>query len=434
MAQNPSANPPQPQKPRRGSGFVNSFKQSNWITDAWNWFMVFAGKAAEPVLIISVLYSSAKLLPALQPYLNANLDATVFIAQFVALDVGGLSLNKMANLVQATNPKGAKQAKWLSIALVVIMISGVILASLAPIMAKAPQLSSGIDTFLLICRAILAVLYSRVIHSLKGHDDGSQGHGGSGGNGGPGSQPPTPFDPDAILREVHEIVNQAVNQSSRELAESLAGSQQQLMNQASRELAESLQGSVNLLEQRISSALAGIQGGYSALESGSPAGQLRLLSSGGRTGRSSSRQFVEALPARTQAGSEVQGRAMLNSQAGHGQATYEVQGATALNLAAVHETTTDKVHAVTPDAQPVNLSEVHGATPGQFMNPGQVQSTGTRVSREQVIAFVVNYWTTNGSRPQLKTVMDGTGCSKGQASQCINQVAPQFGGLVVTEE
>ncbi len=429
MSQNPPVNPPQPQKPRRGSGFVNSFKQSNWITDAWNWFMVFAGKAAEPVLIISVLYSSAKLLPALQPYLNANLDATVFIAQFVALDVGGLSLNKMANLVQATNPKGARQAKWLSIALVVIMISGVILASLAPIMAKAPQLSSGIDTFLLICRAILAVLYSRVIHSLKGHDDGSQGHGGSGGNGGPGSQPPTPFDPDAILREVHEIVNQ----SNRELAESLAGSQNATMNQISRELAASLANSVNLLEQRVSSALAGTQTGYNSLESGSTAGQLRLLSSGGRAARSSSKQFVEALPGRVQPGFEVQDRAMLNSQAGHGQATYQVQGATALNLATTLDTDTDKVHAVTPDAQPVNLPEVHNATPGQFMNPGQVQST-TRVSREQVISFVVNYWSVNGSRPKLQIVQDATGCSKGQASQCINQVAPQFGATVVTEE
>lgn len=167
MTHNPSQPQNPPQEPKRGSGFVKSFKQSNWITDGWNWFMVFAGKAAEPVLILSVLYSSAKLLPALQPYLNAQLDAAVFIAQFIALDVGGLSLNKMANLVQETNPKGAKQAKWLSIALVVIMIAGVILASLSPIMAKAPQLSSGIDTTLLIFRAILAVLYSRVIHTLK---------------------------------------------------------------------------------------------------------------------------------------------------------------------------------------------------------------------------------------------------------------------------
>lgn len=147
--------------------------QSNWITDAWSWFMVLAGKAAEPVLILSVLYSSAKLLPAIQPLLTAQLDAVVFIAQFIALDVGGLSLNKMADQVQETNPTGARNAKRLSYALVGIMIAGVILASLSGLMSQIPQVAGAIDTTLLIARAVLAVLYSRVIHSLKG-DDGPQ--------------------------------------------------------------------------------------------------------------------------------------------------------------------------------------------------------------------------------------------------------------------
>src|SRR4051812_46678039 len=141
--------------------------QSNWITDIWSWFMVLAGKAAEPVLILSVLYSSAKLLPAVQPFLTSQLDAVVFIAQFIALDVGGLSLNKMADQVQESNPTGAKNAKHLSYALVGIMIAGVILASLSGAMKQIPEIAGAIDTTLLIARAILAVLYSRVIHGLK---------------------------------------------------------------------------------------------------------------------------------------------------------------------------------------------------------------------------------------------------------------------------
>jgi hypothetical protein len=61
--------------------------QSEYITVAWNWFMILAGKAAEPVLVASVLYASVKLLPIV--HFPAQCDVVVFIAQFVALDIGG---------------------------------------------------------------------------------------------------------------------------------------------------------------------------------------------------------------------------------------------------------------------------------------------------------------------------------------------------------
>lgn len=73
----------------------HSFVQSNYITATWTWFMMLAGKAAEPVLVASVLYASVKLLPIV--HFPPEYDVIVFIAQFVALDIGGLSLNKLAN-------------------------------------------------------------------------------------------------------------------------------------------------------------------------------------------------------------------------------------------------------------------------------------------------------------------------------------------------
>jgi hypothetical protein len=38
-----------------------SLAQSTYITAAWTWFLILAGKAAEPVLVASVLYASVKL-------------------------------------------------------------------------------------------------------------------------------------------------------------------------------------------------------------------------------------------------------------------------------------------------------------------------------------------------------------------------------------
>jgi hypothetical protein len=57
--------------------------------------MFFVGKAVEPVLVVSVLYTSVKLLPVI--YFLPQFDGMVFIAQFVALDIGRLSLNKLAD-------------------------------------------------------------------------------------------------------------------------------------------------------------------------------------------------------------------------------------------------------------------------------------------------------------------------------------------------
>ncbi len=154
----------------KGTLIRRSLAQSNYITAAWTWFMILAGKTAEPVLVASVLYASVKLLPTV--HFPPQFDVAVFIAQFVALDVGGLSLNKLADqAIKDGNEEGATHARRLSIALVGIMLAGVIMAGADQIVKMDGQIGTVIDTILLIARAVLAVLYSRVIHSLKKDDE-----------------------------------------------------------------------------------------------------------------------------------------------------------------------------------------------------------------------------------------------------------------------
>jgi hypothetical protein len=170
MVNTPTAN--RPAKPKKGN-FKHNFAQSNYITAAWNWFMVLAGKAAEPVLTISVLYSCARLLPAV--HIPVQVDNIVFVAQMVALDVGGLSLGKMAKAAQrAGNAEGATLARRVSIALISIMIANVVLSVLQTIIPSMPgQLVAVVEAILLIARAVMAVLYAHVIHSLK-RDHGNE--------------------------------------------------------------------------------------------------------------------------------------------------------------------------------------------------------------------------------------------------------------------
>lgn len=146
-----------------------SLKHSTYITAAWDWFLELVGRAAEAILVISVLYSSAKLLPVV--HMPAALDVVVFIAQFVALDVGGLSLGKLAKQARAAgNEEGATQAGRMSTALITIMIAGVVVVALEQLFTIPGNWKLGIDTALLIARSILAVLYGHIIHSVKVDD------------------------------------------------------------------------------------------------------------------------------------------------------------------------------------------------------------------------------------------------------------------------
>jgi uncharacterized Tic20 family protein len=151
---------------RRAERIKRSLAQSTFITAAWTWCMILAAKAAKPVPVASVLYASVKLLPLV--HVPSQYDVVVFLAQFVAWTSGGLSLNTLADQAkQDGNDEGALQAKRLSIALVVVMLVGVILAGVDQVVRLDSQVGTGIDTILLIARAILAVLYSRVIHCLR---------------------------------------------------------------------------------------------------------------------------------------------------------------------------------------------------------------------------------------------------------------------------
>jgi hypothetical protein len=124
--------------PRRAERIKRSLAQSTSITAAWTWFLILAAKAAEPVLVASVLYASVKLLPIV--HVPPQYDVVIFIAQFVALDIRGLSLNTLADQAkQEGNDEGAVQAKRLSIALVIVMLAGVIMAGVNQVVQRPSQ-------------------------------------------------------------------------------------------------------------------------------------------------------------------------------------------------------------------------------------------------------------------------------------------------------
>jgi hypothetical protein len=162
MVNTPTAHKP----PTKWRAFKYHFARSTYVSAFWSWFLGLMGKAAEPVLTATVVYSTVKMLPNIT--IPANIDTAVFITQQLALDIGGLSLGKLAEQARKDgNEAGAQQARRVSNTLIGIMIAGVVMATIEHFATFPASLTTGIEATLLIARAVMAVLYGRAIHALK---------------------------------------------------------------------------------------------------------------------------------------------------------------------------------------------------------------------------------------------------------------------------
>src|SRR5579859_8046277 len=148
------------------------FLQSTYISSIWTWFLTFWGKAAEPFLCVSVLYSGAKLLPGVST--SATVDTVMFIGQMLALDIGGLSLGKIAQqLAREGNGEQAGFIKKVSFFLISLMIANVVLATVQHLFPGLdPRWITGVESVLLIVRSVMAVIYGYIIYNL--HSGGKQ--------------------------------------------------------------------------------------------------------------------------------------------------------------------------------------------------------------------------------------------------------------------
>jgi hypothetical protein len=148
-----------PNWPRLWHGFV----KSNYITALWNWFMMLAGKASEPVLFASVLYSGYQLVPGV-PQPTPGLNAIAFVTQQAALDIGGLGLIK---LTKDEDPGKFKFARRIGVALIALMVVNMIVATSGKVFPIPSAIMQFIEGILLIVRSVMAVLFGHAIHTLR---------------------------------------------------------------------------------------------------------------------------------------------------------------------------------------------------------------------------------------------------------------------------
>lgn len=161
-----------------------SFKHSLYITAFTDWFLGFFGRGAQFILIVTTIYQGAGLLPGLA--LPQGITSTVFIVQMLTLDIGGMGLARIAKQARDEgDSEGAKKTAALGKWLIRIVIATLVAAALEQIVKPLPvyqTIKPGADVFfllvsscLVIARAVCAVQYSVVMHSLKSHEHQAPG-------------------------------------------------------------------------------------------------------------------------------------------------------------------------------------------------------------------------------------------------------------------
>ena len=214
-----------PQSGPAKRGFWYHFRHSTYVTAITDWFLGFFGKAAHLVLILTTLYTGAELLPGVS--LPGPLNNAVFVLQMLVLDVGGMGLSKLAMQAKDQgNEVGAKKAEDLSKWLIRIVIASLVTVAIEQAVRAIPKLNDiativdginiAVGGVLTIARAVCAVNYGRVIHSLRLENDSE----------------PQP----AQAISVEALVRQAVG----EMAATLAAEQQQALSQFKQEIEASV--------------------------------------------------------------------------------------------------------------------------------------------------------------------------------------------------
>lgn len=143
-----------------------AIERSVVITDAWEVFKIYAGRAAEWVLFGCMVLNIVEMLPGVTFWFwFAN---GIMATQVVTLDIAGFGLASMAEYArECGHEQAAKQASWTAKLLIGIMIVTLVSVTGAVLFpALRPFLIYAEDVLILV-RVVMVVIYGHVIHRLR---------------------------------------------------------------------------------------------------------------------------------------------------------------------------------------------------------------------------------------------------------------------------
>ena len=138
----------------------------------------------EAILTVTILYSTMQIFTETNP----NVDLSMFLAQQIALDAGGIGLIKMANQAKHDgHEESARKARNVALILMVLMGLGVVISEVESKITTTmtmlvahhlvtttldfrhayPGVAIVIEVLLLVARGAMAIVYGFTIHDLE---------------------------------------------------------------------------------------------------------------------------------------------------------------------------------------------------------------------------------------------------------------------------
>jgi len=138
-------------------------KDSSWVTLAWDWFQTFLGRTVEAVLWLTMICTCYSLIPGAPP-LPSSVSTVVFIAQFVALDIGGIGLNKLAIQQGLGQWSYTRVIAYILIGITLITIT---YAGIEHALDIPTAVTNWVEALLVVARSVMTILYAQAIHAMK---------------------------------------------------------------------------------------------------------------------------------------------------------------------------------------------------------------------------------------------------------------------------
>src|SRR6266536_3661575 len=159
-------------QPPQAMNWQERLKDSSWVTIGWEWLQVLPGRSVDFVLWTTMIFSCYQLIPG-APQAPAGVSTFMFILQFIALDIGGLGLNRLAQQQGLPRWAYARVVAYILIGITLVTISyaGIEHAGTVPL-----EVTGWIEAMLVIARSIMTLLYGEAIHSRKAQEQSMRDH------------------------------------------------------------------------------------------------------------------------------------------------------------------------------------------------------------------------------------------------------------------
>ncbi len=143
-----------------------ALERAEIITDSWEVTKSYAGRLAEWILFLCMIFCIVEILPGVTfPTWASNV---VLGIQAVMLDIGGFALSSMADHARANgDERAARKADKTGKFLIGIVILTLALITVGLLYPPAKQYTDGAEKVLILVRVVMTVVYGHVIHSLR---------------------------------------------------------------------------------------------------------------------------------------------------------------------------------------------------------------------------------------------------------------------------